>query len=192
MSSLTHQQLQYNSWSRLTGHVPDFLLRLDPGSCCSSSSSLSWMMSFPSEETWKSSVALRLVGFFGSVAWDEQKYEVNEGLYIHSSWWIQTFSRITLLRSIVSKECLQIQQFQLCILELHFLPNIHRGKHLPTVAMTVSSAKRSWASSCSYGFSVSLFFSLSLAAKNNVWRKTLLSSNVPWHCKDWNSISLTE
>lgn len=37
-------------------------------------------MSFPSEETWKSSVALRLVGFFGSVAWDEQKYEVNGGL----------------------------------------------------------------------------------------------------------------
>ena len=88
-------------------------------------------------------------------------------LKIHSSWWIQTFSRITLLRSIVSKECLQIQQFQLCILELHFLPNIHRGKHLPTVAMTVSSAKRSWASSCSYGFSVSFFF-LSLFGRKKV------------------------
>ena len=48
--------------------LPRFLLRLDPGSCRSSSSSSSGIMSFPSAEVSKSSVALRLAGFLGSVA----------------------------------------------------------------------------------------------------------------------------
>ena len=48
--------------------LPIFLLRLDPGSCRSSLSWSSGIMSFPSAEVSKSSVALRLAGFLGSVA----------------------------------------------------------------------------------------------------------------------------
>lgn len=67
---------------RITTHyhtVPGFLFRLDPGSCPSSSSSSSGIMSFPSAEVWKSSVALRLVGFVGSVAIRKTKKRWWEG-----------------------------------------------------------------------------------------------------------------